>query len=117
MSEKEKRILVLEVNPDCKALKFDSDPFDEEDVVYCDKNGRWKRITTKDCKKCKSPVFAGITRAEAVRIMTKIIFRELEPCLKPFHKVPKEKRGCIATAAEAALDALLGKEEARNGDN
>ena len=42
--------------------------------------------------------------------MAKIIFRELESCLKPFHKVPKEKRGCIAPAAEAALDTLLGKE-------
>lgn len=111
MADNEKRILVLEVNPDCKTLKFDCDPFDEEDVVYCDKNGKYVRITEKDCAKCKSPVLAGLTRAEAVRIMTKVIFRELEPCLKPFHKVPKEKRGCIATAAEAALDELLGKAE------
>ena len=54
------------------------------------------------CKECRK----GFTRAEAVKRMTKIIFRELEPCLKPFHE---EQRGCIITAAEAALDSLLGK--------
>lgn len=48
-----------------------------------------------------------MTRSEAVERMARIIFKELEPCLKPFYKVPKEKRGCIATAAEAALDALI----------
>lgn len=40
MSEKEKRILVLEVNPDCRALKFAGDPFDDGDGMYCDKNGQ-----------------------------------------------------------------------------
>lgn len=107
MSKQEKRILALEVNPDCKALYVDyGDPLDPDGGMFCDKNGRYVRITEKDCKKCKSPVLAGITRAEAVRIMTKVIFRELEPCLNPFHK---EKRGRIITAAEAVLDALLGK--------
>lgn len=100
MANKEKRILVLEVNPDCKALKFDSDPFDEEDVVYCDKNGRWERIKTKDCKKCKSPVFAGITRAEAVKIMTKAIMKSIKMVGASICK----------QGAEAALDALLGKD-------
>ena len=130
MSEKEKRILVLEVNPDCKALKFDGDPFDEEDVVYCDKNGRWERIKTKDCKKCKSPVLAGITRAEAVEIMAKEIFKA-EICegsgfnVKPSDFDPKDwhkkwvnlrtdKKRIYYAVAEAALDALLGK-EAENG--
>lgn len=110
MSKKEKRILVLEVSPDCRALKVCGDPFSDEEGMFCDKNGQYVRITRKDCAKCKSPVFTGIARAEAVERMARIIFKELEPCLKPFHKVPKEKRGCIATAAEAALDALLGKE-------
>ncbi len=45
MKNNEKRILVLEVNPDCKALKFAGDPFDEEDGMFCDKNGRYVRIT------------------------------------------------------------------------
>lgn len=104
MSDNEKRILVLEVNPDCKALKFDGDPFDEEDGMFCDKNGRYVRITDEDCKKCKSPVFAGITRAEAVQIMTKAIMKSIKMVGASICK----------QGAEAALDALLGK-EAENG--
>lgn len=104
MSDNEKRILVVEVNPDCKALKFDNDPFDEEDVVYCDKNGRWKRIKTKDCAKCKSPVLAGITRAEAVGEMANAFIKYDRDCDKSKPLDPYK-------AMEAALDALLGKEE------
>lgn len=106
-NHKEKRILVLEVNPDCRNLRV---ALGDEDGMYCVQPGRSMRITEKDCAKCKDPVLLGISRSEAIERMAKIIFRELESCLKPFHKVPKEKRGCIATAAEAALDALLGKE-------
>lgn len=100
MSDNEKRILVLEVNPDCKALKFDGDPFDEEDGMFCDKNGRYVRITEQDCAKCKSPVFTGITRAEAVQIMTKAIMISIKMVGAAICK----------QGAEAALDALLGKE-------
>lgn len=48
-----------------------------------------------------------ITREKAVSDAVKIIFKELEPCLKPFYKVPKEKRGCVLTAAEKLLNALF----------
>ena len=105
MSDNEKRILILEVSPDCKALKFDGDPFDEEDVVYCDKNGRWERIKTKDCKKCKSPVLAGITRAEAVGQIKSAFCKNCKGQDKSCFDCGVSKEGC-----EAALDALLGKE-------
>ena len=76
MSDKEKRILVLEVNPDCKALRFNCDPFDDDDGMYCDKSGQYVPITEKDSAKCKSPVLAGITRAEAVETMAKAICKK-----------------------------------------
>lgn len=112
MADNEKRILVLEVNPDCKALKFDCDPFDEEDGMFCDKNGKYVRITEKDCAKCKSPVLTGITRAKAVERMAKAIFSGIWglpnnrfDLAKSSVKVRNRK------LAEAALDALLDKEE------
>lgn len=101
MKNNEKRILVLEVSPDCKALKFDCDPFDDSDGMFCDKNGRYVRITEKDCAKCKSPVLAGITRAEAVKRMTWVIMKAVKMVGASICK----------EGAEAALDALLGKEE------
>jgi len=117
MSDNEKRILVLEVSPDCKALKFDVDPFDEEDGMFCDKNGRYLRITEQDCAKCKSPVFAGITRAEAVEKMAKAmcIFVIKDGC----HSCSLKKGSGECEAyldfhkkkAEAALNVLLGKAE------
>ena len=118
MNKKEKRILVLEVNPDCRALMVNySDPLDKDGEMYCDKNGRYVHITEKDCKKCKSPVLNGITRAEAVERMAKGIFSGIWglpnnrfDLAKSSVKVRNRK------LAEAALDALLGK-EAENGNN
>lgn len=103
MSDNEKRILVLEVNPDCKALKFDGDPFDEEDGMFCDKNGRYVRITDEDCAKCKAPVLLGISRAEAVEIMAYAFIEYDRDCDKSKPLNPYE-------AMEAALNALLGKD-------
>lgn len=107
MSEKEKRILVLEVSQDCKALKFCGEPFSDEEAMYCDKNGQYVRITRKDCVKCKSPVFTGITRAEAVERMG-------EAFIKYDRERDKSKPLNPYEAMEAALDALLGK-ESENG--
>lgn len=110
MSDNEKRILVLEVNPDCKALKFAGDPFDEEDGMFCDKNGRYVRITEKDCAKCKSPVLAGITRAKAVEIMAKAIFSEIWGLPNNRFDLSKSSvRMRNRKLAEAALKALLGE--------
>ena len=115
MADKEKRILALEVNPNCKALRFNCDPFDDDDCMYCDKSGKWVRITYKECAKCKSPVIAGITRAEAVERMAKGIFSEIWGL--PNNRFDLAK--CSVKArnrklAEAALDALLGKEDMKN---
>lgn len=87
----------------------------ESRVLFCDKNGQWVRITEKDCAKCKSPVLAGITRAEAVEIMAKAMFCAFNPYddWDAFKKV-FSNNGFVKDA-ETALDALLGKEESRNG--
>ena len=86
MSEKEEIILILTGDKDELCDRFFACP-----------------ANVDHCSECK----LGIPRSEAVERMARIIFKELEPCLKPFYKVPKEKRGCIATAAEAALNALI----------
>lgn len=103
---KEKRILVVEVNPDCKALYVDyGDPLDPDGGMFCNKNGRYVRITEKDCKKCKSPVLAGITRAEAVGQIKSAFCKNCKVQDKSCFDCGVSKEGC-----EAALDALLGKE-------
>lgn len=115
MNKKEKRILVLEVNPDCRALMVNySDPLDKDGEMYCDKNGRYVHITEKDCKKCKSPVLAGLTRPEAVERMAKALCKKAkntEDC--QLCSICWEE-GCnlcdFDAFAETALDALLGKE-------
>ena len=110
MNKSEKRILFLEVSPDCKALRVCGEPVSEQVGKYCNKNGRWERIKTKDCKKCKSPILAGISRAEAVERMG-------EAFIKYDRERDKSKPLDPYEAMQAALDALLGKEEGRNGDN
>lgn len=111
MKNKEERILITKCSSWCQALRISCDPFDDEDGMFCDKSGKWVRITEKDCAKCKSPVFGGITRAEAVERMAKGIFSEIWglpnnrfDLAKCSVKVRNRK------LAEAALDALLGKE-------
>ena len=104
MSNKKERILIMPCSGECNCIR----PVGNE--LYCGAytHKDWAKIDPeKDCKDCSRAQYNGIPRSEAVKIMARIIFKELEPCLKPFHKVPKEKRGCIATAAEAALDSLL----------
>ena len=112
MSDNEKRILVLEVSPDCRALRCCGEPFSEEEGMFCNKDGRYIHITEEACKKCKSPVLAGITRAEAVERMAKALhhnklrYVDLLPWVYLDSKIKRQ----FLEMAEAALDALLGKE-------
>lgn len=103
MKNNEKRILVLEVSPDCRAFRFDyDDPLDPYGGMFCNKNGRHVRITEQDCKKCKSPVLAGITRAEAVCKIKSAFCKNCKVQDKSCFDCGVSKEGC-----EAALDALL----------
>lgn len=102
MAEKEERILITKCSSWCHARRMSCDPFDDKDDMYCDKSGKWLRITEKDCAKCKDPVLLGISRQEAINRMAKAI-----------KSVPKASGEAVhstdyAKWAEAALNALLG---------
>ena len=115
MNKKEKRIIVAEINERCRGFCFDyGDSFDKEDVVYCNKNGRYVRITEEDCKKCKSPVLAGITRAEAIERAAKgIHYYEWghHNKMPKWNELNSDIQNDYRKMAEAALDALLGSED------
>lgn len=102
MPNKEERILITKVSLHCHALRIMCDPFDNENGIFCDKSGQYVRITEKDCIKCKSPVLAGISRAEAVEGKAKAI-RKVITIISP--------EAC-QEGAEAALDARLGDNNA-----
>ena len=48
MADKEERILITKCSSHCHALRISCDPFDDDDGMYCDKSGKWVRITEKD---------------------------------------------------------------------
>lgn len=102
MTDKEERILITKVSATCHAQRICWDPFDDEDGMFCDKNGQYVRITEKDCAKCKNPVLAGIPRAEAVERMASAFCKR---CKKDSYCCSD----CIISkeTVEAALDALL----------
>ena len=108
MADKEERILITKCSSHCHALRVSCDPFDGDDGMYCDKSGKWVRITEKDCAKCKAPVLSGISRQEAIERMAKAICASnMEPdCLWECETCDRWK-GSDKEAAEAALNALL----------
>ena len=121
MADKEERILITKCSSHCHALRVSYDPFDGDDGMYCDKSGKWIRITEKDCAKCKNPVLAGITRADAVERMAKANWITVV-CLKnkctpesvsqkewdsEWNKLSKPYKKVYFAGAEAALNALL----------
>lgn len=112
MADKEERILITKCSGWCHALRISCDPFDDDDGMYCDKNGKWVRITEKDCAKCKDPVLSGISRQEAIEKMAKAIFTQIWglpnnrfDLAKSSVKVRNRK------LAEAALNALLEEQK------
>ena len=107
MADKEERILITKVSPHCHAQRICCDPFDDEDGMFCDKSGRYVRITDKDCTKCKNPVIIGISRADAVERMAKAMFDYCTDGTEPQNWELKEVRDSFNKEAEAALDALL----------
>lgn len=108
MTDKEERILITKCSSHCHALRVNCDPFDCDDGMYCDKSGKWVRITEKDCAKCKNPVLTGITRAEAVERMAKGIFTEIWGLPNNrFNLAKSSVKVRNRKLAEAALNALL----------
>mgnify|MGYP007101836550 CR=1 FL=1 len=96
MADKEERILITKCSGWCHARRMSCDPFDDKDGMYCDKSGKWRRITEKDCAKCKDPVLLGVSRQEAIERIAKAIEYNLNG-------------SSFRSLAQAALDALLGE--------
>lgn len=121
MEEKEGRILITKCSSHCNALRVSCDPFDDDDGMYCDKSGKWVRITEKDCAKCKNPVLFGLSRSEVIERMAKANWITVV-CLKnkctpesvsqkewdaEWIKLSKQYKKVYFAGAEAALNALL----------
>ena len=98
MAEKEERILITKCSGWCHALRVSCDPFDDDDGMYCDKSGKWVRITEKECAKCKAPVLLGLSRSEVIDKIADAIVK----------KIKEMGKGATPVfLAEAALNALL----------
>ena len=98
MADKEERILITKCSSYCHALRINCDPFDGDDGMYCDKSGKWVRITEKDCAKCKAPVLFGLSRSEVIDKIAKAIEENFNG-------------SSYKSLAEAVLNSLLGVEK------
>ena len=98
MADKEERILITKCSGWCHALRVSCDPFDDDDGIYCDKSGKWVRITEKDCAKCKNPVLLGLSRSEVIDKIAKAIEENFNG-------------SSYKSLAEAVLNSLLGVEK------
>ena len=98
MADKEERILITKCSGWCHALRVSCDPFDDDDGIYCDKSGKWVRITEKDCAKCKAPVLLVLSRSEVIEKIAKAIEENLNG-------------SSYKSLAEAVLNSLLGVEK------
>lgn len=98
MGSKEERILITKCSSHCHALRVICDPFDDDDGMYCDKSGKWVRITEKECAKCKNPVLLGLSRSEVIDKIAKAIEENFNG-------------SSYKSLAEAVLNSLLGVEK------
>ena len=102
MAEKEERILITKCSSHCYALRVTCDSFDDNDSMYCNKSGKWVRITEKDCAKCKDPVLLGLSRSEVIERMAKAAKKAYRGY---FYTEPHHPN--ISDIMEAALNSLL----------
>ena len=116
MADKEERILITKCSSHCHALRISCAPFYDDYGMYCDKSGKWVRVTEKDCAKCQDPVLLGLSRSEVIERMAKAMchspFKSCEGCI-----VQKKKQACkqalegMKELAEAALNSLLEEQK------
>ena len=112
MADKEERILITKCSSHCHALRVSCDPFDDDDGIYCDKSGKWVRITEKECAKCKDPVLYGISRQEAIERMAKALEEKSEQMAREcLNSDPYNNIWGSEDLAEAALNALLEEQK------
>ena len=113
MSDKEERILITKCSSWCHALRVSCDQFDDDDDgMYCDKSGKWVRITEKECAKCKDPVLYGISRQEAIERMAKALEEKSEQMAREcLNSDPYNNPWGAEDLAEAALNSLLEEQK------
>ena len=109
MADKEERILITKCTSHRHALRVSSTPIADDDGMYCDKSGKWVRITEKDCAKCKAPVLLGLSRSEVIEKIAKGIYswETDEHMPVPWERLPEDIKSFRKSHAEAALNALL----------
>ena len=105
---KEKRILCIEVNGECRNFTdvntpLLADAFECQQGLYCTKNTAWKPITKDTCKNCKEGRYQGLTREQAIEKIAKAIYEAICP---NFSQMFVGWRA-YTKIAEAALNALL----------
>ena len=112
---KEKRILCIEVNGNCRYLReVDSlslaNLFDVREVGnYCSVNG-WKKINNDQCKNCAKAKYVGITREQAIEKISHALCTQVHGACENCEAVAgghSEHCNDYRTYAEAALNALL----------
>lgn len=65
----EERILIIKCGGDCRYLRVNQAPFDEDKNLYCTYNphSEWEQITPLDCATCKrTGRFDGVSVEKAV---------------------------------------------------
>lgn len=108
MSDKEERILIIPCRSECNCIR----PVGNE--LYCGAyiHSDWVKIDPeKDCKNCKHAQYNGISRAEAVERMAKVVFQKDNVLSLDigFDKLEQRTKNFYLKLAEAALDALVDK--------
>ena len=108
MADKEERILITKCSSHCHALRVSCAPFYDDYGIFCDKSGKWVRITEKDCAKCKNPVLLGLSRSEIIDKIAKALEEKSKQMAREYLNSDPYNNPCGAEdLAEAALNALL----------
>lgn len=102
----EKRIFIIEVNGDCRNIRYIPNKPGKPDV-YCAANlhSDWELIDPEDCKTCKREKYLeGISRQEAIKRMRHADVMVCRTAVDIGKELTAEER------YGAMLNALLGKE-------
>lgn len=117
-----KRILITEVSGECRNLRIDIDPFDDDPGYYCTAypHGAGEKIDPKDCETCtREKHLIGENRRDLIERGAKALGRKHDPdnpSESEFEKIWAEEiidpvKNSFRNAAETVLDAFLGKKE------
>ena len=113
MAEKEERIFITKIQPECKFRELHETTAGGHTWVdfMCGKSTVKKLECDEKCfEQCEWKELTGISRQEAIERMAKALHKEstrISNMEKDFDKLPAEWRKSFYNYAEAALNALL----------